>query len=82
MPIFEYECRTCGHQFEALVGPTFPAPTCPECQASDLEQKISMFAVSSEGTRNIALKDGRKRAESVRRDKQIADAEYVKNHEH
>jgi putative FmdB family regulatory protein len=83
MPIYEYECRGCGHQFEFLLLPANPTvPTCPECQSLELERVISMFAVSSDGTRQMALKDGRKRAASVRRDKVQAEAEYERNHEH
>ena len=83
MPIYEYECRGCGHQFEFLLLPTNPAtPTCPECHSLELERVISMFAVSSDGTRSQALKDGRKRAASVRRDKAHAEAEYERKHEH
>ena len=83
MPIYEYECRGCGHQFEFLLLPSNPAtPTCPECKSLELERVISMFAVSSDGTRQLALNDGRKRAASVRRDKVQAEAEYEKAHEH
>ncbi len=83
MPIYEYECRGCGHQFEFLLLPTNPtAATCPQCSGLDLERVISMFAVSSDGTRQMALNDGRKRAASVRRDKVHAEAEYERNHEH
>jgi putative FmdB family regulatory protein len=48
MPIYEYECRGCGHRFEALVRET--APPCPECQGTDLQRLLSMFAVSSDST--------------------------------
>jgi putative FmdB family regulatory protein len=83
MPIYEYECRGCGHQFEFLLLPTNTAPpACPSCQGQDLERVISSFAVSSDGTRQNALSDGRKRAARVNRDKSIAEAEYIKNHEH
>ena len=83
MPIYEYECRGCGHQFEFLLLPTNPTvPTCPQCSSLELERVISMFAVSSDGTRQLALNDGRKRAARVNRDKSIAEAEYEKNHEH
>jgi putative FmdB family regulatory protein len=83
MPIYEYECRGCGHQFEFLLLPAHPtAPSCPSCHGEDLERAISMFAVSSGGTRQLALSDGRKRAASVRRDKVQAEAEYERNHEH
>ena len=36
MPIFEYECKKCGHQFEALLkSASSPAPKCPECGAAN-----------------------------------------------
>jgi hypothetical protein len=41
-----------------------------------------MFAVSSEGSRQIALSDARKRAANVKRDKDHAEAEYIRNHDH
>ncbi len=47
MPIYEYECRQCGEQFELLVLKTTVA-SCPACQSQELEQLISGFAVSSE----------------------------------
>ena len=83
MPIYEYECRGCGHQFEFLVLPTNPtAPVCPSCKGEALERVLSMFAVSSDGTRSQALADGRKRAAGVKREKDHADAEYERNHPH
>ena len=81
MPIYEYECRGCGHQFEFLLLPTTVA-ACPSCGGSDLQREISMFAVSSEGTRQQALSDARKRAAGVKRDKDHAEMEYIKNHPH
>jgi putative FmdB family regulatory protein len=48
MPIFEYACRRCDHQFEELVqgGRT---PVCPVCDSDDLERLISGFAVVAAG---------------------------------
>jgi putative FmdB family regulatory protein len=82
MPIYEYECRGCGHQFEFLLLPASAAPACPSCSGQDLERVISMFAVSSDGTRKLALDAGRKRAAGVKREKDHADAEYERNHPH
>ena len=81
MPLYEYECRSCGHRFEALVRNDAPPP-CPECRGRDLERLLSMFAVSSETTRGQALKDGRRRSASVKREKDQAQIEYEKHHEH
>lgn len=48
MPLFEYVCKKCGHQFEALVMGT-TNPTCLSCQSKKLEKQLSVFAVSSRG---------------------------------
>ena len=83
MPIYEYQCRKCGHQFEFLLLPTtVDAAACPSCSGQDLERVISMFAVNSEGTRQLALSSAKKRAAGVKREKDHADAEYIRNHPH
>ncbi len=78
MPIFEYECGKCDHQFEALVLPTLPAPKCPSCQSKKLNNQISLCAVSSEGTRQNALKAAKKRNKKL--GKEMAHAEHEAYH--
>ena len=46
MPIFEYICQECRHQFEALVYGKEKA-ACPKCHATKLEPQLSVFAVSA-----------------------------------
>ena len=46
MPIFEYVCKECQHEFEALVFGRQKAE-CPKCQSKKLEPQLSVFAVSS-----------------------------------
>jgi putative FmdB family regulatory protein len=53
MPIFEYVCRECDHQFEALVYGKQKA-ACPKCHATKLEQQLSVFAVSAKGSSSNA----------------------------
>jgi putative FmdB family regulatory protein len=48
MPIFEYICRNCHHQFESIVLGSRQA-ACPKCESKKLEQKISRFAVAGSG---------------------------------
>lgn len=81
MPIYEYECRKCAHQFEALVR-TGDTPACPECQSQDLTRLLSMFAVSSEATKQHALKDGRRRGAAMKKEKDVAQLNYEKEHAH
>ena len=47
MPIFEYRCGSCGTEFETLLRASSPAPECPDCHGSNLEKKLSSFAVAS-----------------------------------
>jgi putative FmdB family regulatory protein len=46
MPIFEYACQDCGHQFETLVRSS-TVPECPECHSTDLEKQLSVFATAA-----------------------------------
>ena len=43
MPIFEYACQDCGHEFEALTRSS-QQPECPRCHSIQLEKKLSVFA--------------------------------------
>src|SRR5437762_3594987 len=82
MPIYEYACRACGHEFEALVLPGSGEPGCPSCESCDLERRPSGFAVSSDGTRSANLSAAKKRAaaDPNRRDKRVADQEVTRDH--
>ena len=43
MPLYEYACKQCKHEFEALVrGAT--TPECPACHGQELERRLSVFA--------------------------------------
>jgi len=73
MPLYEYECRKCGHRFEYLVLRTSPAAACPSCRKKDLKQLISLCAVSSETTRQASLSSAKKKAAVIQKDKQHED---------
>ena len=80
MPIYEYRCTRCAHEFELLVLRTSPAPACPSCDSQKLEQLLSGFAVNSEGTRQASIDKARRRykASGQRLDEQVAAVEYEK----
>lgn len=48
MPLYEYACKTCAHQFELLVRAS-EAPACPACHGASLERKLSVFAAHTGG---------------------------------
>ena len=50
MPIYEYRCRGCGHDFEKYVhGPTTKV-ACPTCTSGDISRKLSVFGLKSDGS--------------------------------
>ena len=79
MPIYEYECRTCHHEFEQLLR-TGDTPACPKCQGQDLERLLSHVMMSSENTRQVSFNRARQAAKRVQRDKDHAQWEYEKKH--
>ena len=57
MPIFEYVCQQCKHQFEAIVLGTQKA-ACPKCESKRLSQQLSSFAVRGEKSQQSASPGG------------------------
>src|SRR4029077_19259196 len=49
MPIFEYVCQKCNHEFEALVYGSQKAE-CPKCESKKLIPRLSVFAVATKGS--------------------------------
>lgn len=45
MPIYEFKCQDCDHEFEALCGSSDERPDCcPECKGEDLKKLLSTFS--------------------------------------
>jgi putative FmdB family regulatory protein len=81
MPLFDFRCRACGHEFEGLVRGSAKV-SCPACNSVDLEQLLSHFAVSSETTRQTSFAAARRRLKNSkdRVDKQVAEREEIEHH--
>ena len=79
MPLYEYECRSCGHRFEALVRDA-STPACRACQAPNVERLLSLFSVNSATTRQSNLESGRRHIAKDQRDKAIAEHEEIHHH--
>jgi len=80
MPIYEFACRQCGHNFERLVLRTSSAAECPACGHGELEQLVSLCAVSSESSKEANLSAAHLKAAAVRQDKHLASHQHL--HEH
>lgn len=51
MPIYEYECGSCGHRFEAIQKMSDPVLNdCPSCGQSGLKKLISAAGFQLKGT--------------------------------
>ncbi|MDH3327526.1 MAG: zinc ribbon domain-containing protein [Gammaproteobacteria bacterium] len=64
MPIYEYECKKCGHKMEALQRMSDdPLKDCPECNAPELKKLISAagFRLSGSGWYETDFKSGNKK---------------------
>ena len=79
MPIYEYSCKSCEHQFETLVrgGDT---PVCAACGSADLERLLSLPAVNSDGTRARALGAAKKRDSAQAKDRAHGQLKYERSH--
>ena len=51
MPLYEYKCTGCGHEFEVLILKASQPVACPSCASASVERLLSMFAVSSDSSR-------------------------------
>ena len=80
MPIYEYQCNACEHQFEYLVIHSSPPAKCPSCGSKKLDKMISQCAVSSENTRQTHFDRARKAAGKVAKEK--AHEEHKQTHHH
>jgi putative FmdB family regulatory protein len=83
MPIYEYQCRACAKEFEAIVRVSDDPPTCPACHSADIERLVSLFAVDSGDTRRLARDAARRQHAKTTKEKAHAEAEYERKvHDH
>ncbi|MEQ1484917.1 zinc ribbon domain-containing protein [Methyloglobulus sp.] len=64
MPIYEYQCQSCGHAYEALQKINdAPLTECPVCNKPDLAKKISAagFRLKGGGWYETDFKSGSKK---------------------
>ena len=81
MPIFDYSCRTCAHQFEVLVRRDASGVTCPACKGQDVERLLSLPAIKSESTRAKAMKAAKRRDSRQATENAIEQRKYEESHE-
>lgn len=50
MPIYEYRCRACGHEFDKLQRMNAEAPPCSACGEPQTERKVSLSSFRLKGS--------------------------------
>jgi putative FmdB family regulatory protein len=51
MPIYEYQCLACGHQFEVMQGVNEKPPSsCPQCKKRRIKKQVSATHFQLKGT--------------------------------
>ena len=80
MPIFEYACDACHHEFETLVR-TGDTPACPKCAGTALTKQLSLPAIQSESTHGLAMRAAQKRDRVQQSDKNREQREYELSHD-
>jgi putative FmdB family regulatory protein len=80
MPIYDYKCQKCEHQFEALVlgGNT---PVCPACGSAELERLFSLPAVKSEATKELSKRAAQRRDKAQATEKMHEQLKYEQSHD-
>jgi putative FmdB family regulatory protein len=82
MPIYEYLCSVCAHEFEKLVRrDTAPLPSCPSCAATAVERRFSLPNVSSETTKGKAMRAAKQRDQKQATDRVQAQRAYERSHD-
>jgi putative FmdB family regulatory protein len=83
MPIYDYQCKKCAHQFELLVLKS-TVVQCPSCKSKRLEQLLSTgIGVSSASISASNVQAARRKygASKNLKDKRVAEAEHIREHQ-
>lgn len=79
MPIYEYVCQRCGHQFELLVRRE-TVPICASCGAVELERVFSLPTVKSANTEALAMRAAQRRDQAQATERTIEQVKYERSH--
>jgi putative FmdB family regulatory protein len=81
VPLYDFRCRACGAEFEALVRPP-QEPACASCGSVDLERLVTgfSFSVRSGGLSPAARRAVQKQQASQKKDHDAFQREIEQKH--
>jgi putative FmdB family regulatory protein len=68
MPMYDYRCKVCGHEFTEIHAINDPLPECPECEAEAVQRLITTAPTFAKGILTHAG-DSRRSSKEQLRDK-------------
>lgn len=77
MPIYEYKCRSCGHQFEKIVRFN-EEPNCEACQSADLEKLFTAPGIRTTKSQRRSTAQEQAARNRVRRDQKVAESDFIR----
>ena len=84
MPIHDFRCRSCGHEFEAFVrgsAAAAKAAACPKCESVEVERQFSLPAISSDSTRAVIRRETTRRDQAQAKDRMHEQRKYELSHD-
>ncbi|MBC7897603.1 MAG: zinc ribbon domain-containing protein [Cytophagaceae bacterium] len=81
MPIYEYACPSCAHQFEFLVLRGQEPSDCPKCGAAPIERRLSLPAIKSDVTHAKAMAAAKRRDAAQGKDRAHEQLKYELSHD-
>jgi putative FmdB family regulatory protein len=79
MPIYEYQCKACAHQFESLVL-RGEVPACEACGGLELDRLLSLPNVKSESTKALGAQAARRRDAKQGEERVQEQIRYERSH--
>ena len=81
MPIYDYTCGACAHEFEAVLRKQTDEATCPACLSSDLKRGLSTPSVHSEARKDRSMRAAKKRDKRQAKEAAYTQREYELHHD-
>lgn len=81
MPIFDYSCKDCGHQFELWIRKEDQATACPECESEEVEKLFSPPQVHGDTSHGKAMRAAQKRDAAQAKDRYYERKRYEDSHD-